>query len=60
MVKVCSNYKIKLIYFSTKHIYLGKIGNYNEYDSVLSTNNYIWSKLRGECDVAIFKNSLIF
>ena len=36
MVKVCSNYKIKLRYFSTKHIYPGKIDNYNEYDSVLS------------------------
>ena len=59
MVKVCSDLKIKLIYFSTGYVYPGKIGNYNESDPVLPINNYAWSKLGGECAVAMYKNSLI-
>jgi len=59
MVKVCSDLKIKLIYFSTGYVYPGKIGNYNENDPVLPINNYAWSKLGGECAVAMYKNSLI-
>ena len=59
IVKVCSNLKIKLIYFSTGYVYEGKIGNYKEKDPVLPVNNYAWSKLGGECAVAMYKNSLI-
>ena len=59
IVKVCFNLKIKLIYFSTGYVYEGKIGNYKEKDPVLPVNNYAWSKLGGECAVAMYKNSLI-
>ena len=59
IVKVCSDLKIKLIYFSTGYVYEGKIGNYNEKDPVLPVNNYAWSKLGGECAVTMYKNSLI-
>ena len=59
MFKVCSDLKIKLIYCSTGYVYPGKIGNYNESDPVLPINNYAWSKLGGECAVAMYKNSLI-
>ena len=59
IVKICSNLKIKLIYFSTGYVYEGKIGNYKEKDPVLPVNNYAWSKLGGECAVTMYKNSLI-
>ena len=59
IVKVCSDLKIKLIYFSTGYVYEGKIGNYKEIDPVLPVNNYAWSKLGGECAVTMYKNSLI-
>ena len=59
IVKVCSELKIKLIYFSTGYVYEGKIGNYKEVDPVLPVNNYAWSKLGGECAVAMYKNSFI-
>ena len=59
IVKVCSELKIKLIYFSTGYVYEGKIGNYKETDPVLPINNYAWSKLGGECAVSMYKNSLI-
>ena len=59
IVKVCSDLKIKLIYFSTGYVYEGKIGNYKEKDPVLPVNNYAWSKLGGECAVTMYKNSLI-
>ena len=59
IVKICSNLKIKLIYFSTGYVYEGRVGNYKETDSVLPFNNYAWSKLGGECAVAMYKNSLI-
>ena len=59
IVKICSNLKIKLIYFSTGYVYEGKIGNHKEKDPVLPVNNYAWSKLGGECAVAMYKNSLI-
>ena len=59
IVKVCSELKIKLIYFSTGYVYEGKIGNYKEADPVLPVNNYAWSKLGGECAVIMYKNSLI-
>ena len=59
VVKVCDEFNIKLIYFSTGYVYPGIKGNYKETDSVLPINNYAWSKLGGECAVAMYKNSLI-
>ena len=59
IVKVCAEFNIKLIYFSTGYVYEGKKGNYKETDSVLPINNYAWSKLGGECAVSMYKNSLI-
>ena len=59
LVNICSELKIKLIYFSTNYVYSGKKGNYKEYDAVLPWNNYAWSKLGGECAVQMLKNSLI-
>ena len=59
LVNICSELKIKLIYFSTSYVYPGKKGNYKEYDALLPWNNYAWSKLGGECAVQMYKNSLI-
>ena len=59
LVNICSELKIKLIYFSTSYVYPGTKGNYNECDGVLPWNNYGWSKLGGECAVQMYKNSLI-
>ena len=59
LVNICSELKIKLIYFSTSYVYPGTKGNYNEGDGVLPWNNYAWSKLGGECAVQMYKNSLI-
>ena len=59
IVKICSKYNIKLIYFSTNFVYPGKKGNYKENDPILPINNYGWSKLGGESAVHLYKNSLI-
>ena len=59
ITKVCSEKKIKLIYFSTNYVYPGSKGNYKEHDPVLPINNYAWSKLGGEASVQLYKNSLI-
>ena len=59
LVNICSELKIKLIYFSTSYVYPGKKGNYKECDALLPWNNYAWSKLGGECAVQMYKNSLI-
>jgi len=59
LVNICSDLKIKLIYFSTSYVYPGVKGNYRENDSVLPWNNYAWSKLGGESAVQMYKNSLI-
>ena len=59
IVKVCAEFNIKLIYFSTGYVYEGKKGNYKETDPVLPINNYAWSKLGGECAVRMYSNSLI-
>ena len=59
LVKVCSSYKVKIIYLSTSYVYPGIRGNYKESDSLLPYNNYAWSKLGGECAVQMYKNSLI-
>ena len=59
IVMACSEFNIKLIYFSTSYIYPGVRGNYKETDPLLPSNNYGWSKLGGECAVHMYKNSLI-
>ena len=59
VVKICSDLKIKLVYFSTSYVYPGLKGNYKETDAVLPWNNYAWSKLGGEAAVQMYKNSLI-
>ena len=59
VVKICNQFNIKLIYFSTGYVYPGIKGNYKETDSLLPFNNYAWSKLGGECAVSMYKNSLI-
>ena len=59
IVKICSDLKIKLIYFSTGYVYEGRVGSYKETDAILPINNYAWSKLGGECAVTMYKNSLI-
>ena len=59
VVKICSKYNIKLVFFSTCYVYPGTSGNYNENDSLLPINNYAWSKLGAESAVRMYKNSLI-
>jgi len=59
LVKVCSEKKIKIIFFSTSYVYPGTKGNYKENDSLLPWNNYGWSKLGAESSVQMYKNSLI-
>ena len=59
LIKVCNQFRIKIIYFSTSYVYEGLIGNYKETDPVKPFNNYGWSKLGGECAVMMYKNSLI-
>ena len=59
LVKICSKYNIKIIYFSTSYVYPGKTGNYSENNPLLPYNNYSWSKLGGECAVQMYNNSLI-
>ena len=59
LVNICSELKIKLIYFSTSYVYPGEKGNYKEHDTLLPWNNYARSKLGGECAVQMYKNSLI-
>ena len=44
LVKICSLFKIKIIYFSTCSVYPGTKGNYKESDSLFPVNNYAWSK----------------
>jgi len=59
IVKLCNEFNIKLIYFSTNYVYPGNKGNYKETDPLLPINNYAWSKLGGEASVQLYKNSLI-
>ena len=59
VVNICSEFNIKLIYFSTGYVYEGGKGNYRENDPLLPINNYAWSKLGGECSVVLYKKSLI-
>lgn len=59
VVIACKSYNVKLIYISTDYVYPGTKGNYSIEDGVLPFTNYGWSKLGGECSVAMYKNSLI-
>jgi dTDP-4-dehydrorhamnose reductase len=59
IVKICQEYNIKLIYFSTNYVYPGFEGNHPEESSLLPFNNYGWSKLGGESAVQMYPNSLI-
>ena len=59
ITKACSDFNIKLIYFSTSYVYPGTRGNYNENEPLLPKNNYSWSKLGGESAVHMYPNSLI-
>ena len=59
IVKICSKFKIKLIFFSTNYVYPSKSGIYNENGSLLPRNTYAWSKLGAESAVQMYKNSLI-
>jgi len=59
IVKICSDFNIKLIYISTCYVYPGSTGNFSENSSLKPINNYAWSKLGGECSVMLYKNSLI-
>jgi len=59
ITKICSDFGIKLIYFSTSYVYPGVKGNYKEDSPLLPKNNYSWSKLGGESAVQMYPNSLI-
>ena len=59
IVKACQEKNVKLIYFSTNHVYPGIKGNYKEDDPVLPINKYAVSKFGGECSVQMYSNSLI-
>jgi dTDP-4-dehydrorhamnose reductase len=59
LVKICNEYKTKIIFFSTSYVYPGKKGNYKEDEPLLPWNNYGWSKLGAESAVQMYKNSLI-
>ena len=59
ITKACSDFGIKLIYFSTSYVYPGTKGNYKEDNPLLPKNNYSWSKLGGESAVHMYRNSLI-
>lgn len=59
LVKICNDFNIKIIFFSTSYVYPGRKGNYKETDALLPWNNYGWSKLGAEAAVQMYKNSLI-
>jgi len=59
VVIACSEFNLKLIYFSTGYVYPGIKGKYKEIDSVNPFNKYAWSKLGGEASVKLYNNSLI-
>ena len=59
LVKACTKFNVKIVYFSTIYVYDCIKGNFKETDPVKPLNNYGFSKLGGECSVIMYKNSLI-
>lgn len=59
VVKACAPLGIKVIYISTDYVYPKGSDGAKETDPLLPFTNYGWSKLGGECAVAMYKNSLI-
>ena len=59
IVKLCNEFNIKLLNFSTNYVYPGTNGTYKETDPLFPSNNYHWSKLGGEASLQVYKNSLI-
>ena len=59
LVKICSEKKIKLIYFSTNYVYPGLKGNYHEKILYYQLIIMLGLNLGGECAVQMYKNSLI-
>jgi len=59
VVKLCTEFAIRLIYISTDYVFKGDKGNYKETDPVYPVNKYAWSKLGGECAVRMYDKSLI-
>lgn len=59
IVKACDSMGVKLVYISTDYVYPKGSDGATEADPLLPFTNYGWSKLGGECAVAMYKNSLI-
>ena len=59
IVKICSKYNVKVIYFSTVYVYDCVKGNFKETDAIKPINNYALSKMGGESSVLMYKNSLV-
>lgn len=59
VVKACWEKNIKLIYISTDYVYPKESIDVDEQHPVKPFTNYGWSKLGGECAVAMYPNSLI-
>lgn len=59
VVKACSSFGVKIIYISTDYVYPKGSDGARETDPLLPFTNYGWSKLGGECAVAMYNNSLI-
>ena len=59
VVKVCSKYNVKVVYFSTVYVYDCIKGNFKETDAIKPINNYALSKMGGESSVLMYKNSLV-
>jgi dTDP-4-dehydrorhamnose reductase len=54
----CSTWNIRLVYLSTDYVYSG-MGPHTENEEVTAPSKFVWSKLGGECSVAMLLNSLI-
>jgi dTDP-4-dehydrorhamnose reductase len=59
VVKLCAQYRARLIYISTDYVFQGDEGGYAENDAVNPVNKYAWSKLGGECAARMYDGSLI-
>lgn len=59
VVKLCSQFDMKIVYISTDYVFRGARGYYEEEDALHPVNKYAWSKLGGECAVRLYDNSLI-